>query len=423
LRHEKQTKRGPEQAGRQATPWRSDDRSGALSEPREQSAHRGGNRRAAFRLKPYSIAAKPHLKFAVVGREAGKRRRWYFATKGEAAAHCELKNQQARKQGTEGAEFPSWLRVMASECHARLTEHKCTIKDATEHLLAHIAATKKSCTASELVEKLIAAKKTDGASQRYLEDLQSRLNRFAADFDGQVIATITSAKLDDWLRDLNASPVTRNNYRRLLTVAFNYAVQRGFATNNPAENTSKAKEKTGAPGILTVSETARLLESTSADVLPYIAIGAFAGLRRAELERLDWQDVHFDSDLIEVTAEKAKTARRRFVKMQPNLREWLLPVRKRKGEVVRDNFRKRFDEARTTAGIAEWPDNALRHSFASYHLAHFKDAAALALDMGHMDSGMIFNHYRELVKPKDAERYWNIRPATQTKVVPLTANA
>jgi hypothetical protein len=56
-------------------------------------------------------------------------------------------------------------------------------------------------------------------------------------------------------------------------------------------------------------------------------------------------------------------------------------------------------------------------------LAHFNNSAALALEMGHTDSGMIFNHYRQLVRPKDAERYWNIRPAATEKVVPLVANA
>jgi integrase len=60
---------------------------------------------------------------------------------------------------------------------------------------------------------------------------------------------------------------------------------------------SEAKVVGEAPGILTLNETARLLEAASTGILPYLAIGAFAGLRRAELERLDWLDVHFDSDL------------------------------------------------------------------------------------------------------------------------------
>ncbi len=127
-----------------------------------------------------------------------------------------------------------------------------------------------------------------------------------------------------------------------------------------------------------------------------MAIGAFAGLRRAELERLDWSEILFDADLIEVTAKKSKTARRRFIKIQPNLREWLLPVRKHKGKITPANFRKHFDALRTAARIAEWPDNALRHSFASYHIAHFGNTGELALEMGHTDSGLIFRHYREL---------------------------
>ncbi len=53
------------------------------------------------------------------------------------------------------------------------------------------------------------------------------------------------------------------------------------------------------------------------------------------------------------------------------------------------------------------------------YLARFKNAAALELDMGHTDEGMIFAHYRQLVKPKDAERHRNITPATTEKIVPL----
>jgi integrase len=57
----------------------------------------------------------------------------------------------------------------------------------------------------------------------------------------------------------------------------------------------------------------------------------------------------------------------------------------------------------------------LRHGFASYHLAHFKNAAELALEMGHTDQQMIFEHYRQLVRPKEAARYWKICPASATR--------
>ena len=101
--------------------------------------------------------------------------------------------------------------------------------------------------------------------------------------------------------------------------------------------------------------------------------------------------------------------------MQPNLREWLLPLRKHKGKVTPgENFRLLFEQARAAAGIVEWPENALRHGFASFHLAHFRDAKALALELGHTNEDMIFSNYRQLVEPKAAERYWSLAPRART---------
>ena len=99
----------------------------------------------------------------------------------------------------------------------------------------------------------------------------------------------------------------------------------------------------------------------------------------------------------------------------------ILPLRQHKGAVTLEDFRKEFDEAREAAGITEWQNNALRHSFASYHLAHFQNAASTALELGHHDARITFRHYRELVKPKEAERFWDIRPATTKKVVAMVA--
>jgi integrase len=380
-------------------------------------------RQRKINVRRYSDSNRPHFKFVVNYREAGKRKRKFFEAKEPATAFATFKNAELRKFGVEGAELSSRLRGEAAECVERLTAYGKTLTDATDFLVAHLKASQRSITAATLVEQIIAGKKADGMSERYIQDLRSRLPRFANKFDGQMVATITSAEIDNWLRSLEVGPTTRNNFRRTLVMMFNHAVARGYATSNPAAKTAKAKVVDSPPGILTVQQTARLLESASPDLLPYVAIGAFAGLRRAELERLDWSDVHFDADLSDVAAKKSKRARRRFVKMQPNLREWLIPVRKHSGKVTPDNFEKQLDAAREAAGITEWPDNGLRHSFASYHLAHFKDAAALALEMGHTDSGMIFNHYRELVRPKDAERYWNIGPARVAKVVPMVSRA
>jgi integrase len=379
-------------------------------------------RRHKVKVRKYSDSNRPHLKFVVNYREAGKRKRTFFETKEQAESLAAFKNAELKRNGIEHSEFPTAIRVMAQNAVEQLKPFGKTIADAVGHYVAHLKASERSCRATQLVEELLKAKKADGVSERHLRDIRSRLSVFAEKFDGRMVATITSKEIDEWLRSLPVAPLTRNHYRQLVVLAFNFAVRSNYAVTNPAMRAAKAKVVGEAPGILTVTETARLLEAATPDVLPYLAIGLFGGLRRAELERLDWSEIDFESGLIEVKAAKSKTAQRRFVAIQPNLREWLLPHRKLKGSVTPTNcFRELFEQARTAAGINDWPENALRHSFASYHLAHFKNAASTALELGHHDGRITFAHYRELVKPKEAARYWNIKPATSAKVVPLVA--
>jgi integrase len=155
---------------------------------------------------------------------------------------------------------------------------------------------------------------------------------------------------------------------------------------------------------------ARLLELASEETLPYWAIGAFAGLRSAELERLQWEQVGFEDRLIEVTAKSSKTASRRHVKIEPNLHRWLSPYMFRHGPVCPPGLYPRLLEDRQRAGLTEWPSNALRHSFASYHLAHFSNPGMTSQELGHMSPSIVFQHYRQRVKTEQAERFWKIVP-------------
>ena len=380
-------------------------------------------RRRKVKVRPYHDPARPKLKFVVNHREAGRRRRSYFPTKEEAQSFATFKNAELKTKGIEHAEFPTALRIMAQEAMEQLQPFGKTIEDATKHYVGYLKASERSCTAEELAKQLLKAKTADGAGERHIDDLESRLSYFTAKFNGQLLSTITTKDIEAYLRELPVAPVTRNHHRNVLVQAFNFAIKNGYAVENPAAGAAKAKVVGGRPGILTVEQASALLCNATAEILPFFAIGLFGGLRRAELERLDWSEVDFESNLIQVTAEKSKTATRRFVTLQPNLREWLLPNRKLKGNVTpRETFRQSFNQARYAAGIVDWPENALRHSFASYHLAAFKNAAATALELGHHDSRVTFAHYRELVRPKEAARYWKLKPAGRSrKIVQMEA--
>jgi integrase len=82
-------------------------------------------------------------------------------------------------------------------------------------------------------------------------------------------------------------------------------------------------------------------------------------------------------------------------------------TRRLAGFALRGNQRRRHDEDES---LVPWPHDALRHSFASYHLAKFQNAPALALELGHQSNALIFSNYRRRVTEAEAAEYFNLVP-------------
>jgi integrase len=264
----------------------------------------------------------------------------------------------------------------------------------------------------DVVEEFLAQLESDGRSERHVEDARARLHKLAASFSGPIDA-ISKSDLQSWLNSLKVAGRTKNNFRALLVSLFRYARDHSFLPDRlptPAEKLSKAKEDSGDTGILTVAEMKKFLGGASERLVPLLAIGGFAGLRTAEIFRLDWDDVDFKEGHIEIKSAKAKTAQRRLAPLVPNLKAWLKPFRGSTGLVcpTREIETERRELAKTL-GI-DWPNNALRHSFASYRLAAIESADKVALEMGNSPR-VVFNNYRKLVTKAQASAWFKIRPS------------
>jgi integrase len=289
-----------------------------------------------------------------------------------------------------------------------------TLAEAASFYATYLKSITASRTVREAISEFQAAAKADGASHRYLLDLKSRLGRFASEFGGRSIAEIQAREIDHWLRGLTKktgeklSPVSRNSFRRRIATLFKFSKTQGWCAGVP--ETTRVKEVSGEVGILTPDELAGLLKVAADDTLPYWCIGAFGGLRACEIERLNWSDVSLERRSIAIRAKVSKTASRRIVDILPVLLKWLTPYRDCTGKVAPRGLRKKLDADRARAGLRRWSNNALRHSYASYHLAKFENAGALALQMGHTSQSLIFRHYREVVTPEDAQCFWAIEP-------------
>jgi integrase len=137
-----------------------------------------------------------------------------------------------------------------------------------------------------------------------------------------------------WLDSIKATGRTRNKYRSALTTLFSFARSHGYLPRNErteVELSMKASARGGDIGIYTPAELAVMLTGIEAKFLPLVAL---AGLRTAEIHRLEWPDIDFHGGHIVVRKRKAKTAQRRIVPILPALRAWLEPLAKSAGPVI-----------------------------------------------------------------------------------------
>jgi len=356
------------------------------------------------------------------------RGRKFFKTKAEADAERLRQITTLARHGREAVGLPPG--ELSAIIHARkeLAKHGKTIDDAAAFYLDYLERIRRcSVTVSQLAAEVLDAKRKDGMSTTYIDDLKKRLARFCSDFGERKIAGITVEELDNWLRALPGSPKSRANYRANVGVLFSYAERRRMIDSNPILHTARPKLPDNPPEIFSVDELAALLNAAAQrvpGVVPMLAIGAFSGLRDAEIKRLDWSEVDQKRGHIEVKARKAKSARRRIVQMQTNLAAWLQPYAGMTGAVAAVNWRKKLDLVRKAAKLARWPKNGLRHSFASYRLGATHDAPRVASELGHTSPKMLYSTYRELVLPEEAERYWKIEPTEQPgNVIQMKAQA
>ncbi|MBU6303760.1 MAG: hypothetical protein KGS60_19610 [Verrucomicrobia bacterium] len=263
---------------------------------------------------------------------------------------------------------------------------------------------------SRVVDELLQLRKQDHITERHWKDLQAIFRQFANHAPGP-ISEVTSRQIEEWIRRGDHSATTRNIWLKRLKYLFDFAKRRGYLPKNEptvAECLRPVAPAATETGILKPDAMRVLMDSAPAELLPLLAIGGFAGLRTAEIGRLDWSAVLLDRRIIELRAGQAKTASRRIIPISENLAAWLEPL-DRKGPVIPN----RWSIARVTSyarkmGVG-WSRNALRHSYISYRIAIVQNAAQVALEAGNSPV-IIFKHYRELVTREEADEWFGIFP-------------
>ncbi len=136
--------------------------------------------------------------------------------------------------------------------------------------------------------------------------------------------------MDGWLRGLNLSAKSRNGMLICVKVLFSFArLQNCLPAEQmtAAEQLKKVKVKSYENvAVFTPDVMRKILHAAPPHVIPILAIGAFSGIRMAELNRLDWSAIDLERGIIELRAGQAKTASRRPIPITQNLRAWIAPL-------------------------------------------------------------------------------------------------
>ena len=288
-------------------------------------------------------------------------------------------------------------------------------------------------TVAEAVRRYLASRTAAGCCAAHVRGVAGTLSGLAEALVGP-LGSLTMDGIrghleERWARRAGPGPLsarTRRNQLKVLKAFVRHAVRQRWLSRGWIEDLEALELPETLPGTVEVfspAELGRLLTVAAAtvpDLLPYLAIGAFAGLRTAEIHRLDWGHVDFDQGYVEVTARNAKVrGRRRLVPLSANLRAWLAPLAREHGRILPPTGTMGCRRIRLAAEAGvPWKRNALRHSFISYRCALTKNVAQVSYEAGNSPA-IIHTHYLNARREAEARAWFDLRPAVPCETVPV----
>jgi hypothetical protein len=124
--------------------------------------------------------------------------------------------------------------------------------------------------------------------------------------------------------------VTRNDFLTSLSALYRHAHLRRWAPkeHNPATSIKRRRNPTNTIQIFEPPEADLMFARLSAkapELVPFLALWCFAGIRKDEIARMTWAQVRqgLASGFIELQASQTKTGEGRIVPVMDNLRAWL----------------------------------------------------------------------------------------------------
>jgi integrase len=228
------------------------------------------------------------------------------------------------------------------------------------------------------------------------------------------LKAVTPMMMVEWFGKIKGSDTQRATVYRYVRLFFNWCVKMDLLDRSPFRAVDCPRPRS-RKDILDADEMRALLDAEMSDEMrASILLGGFAGLRSIEIQRMNWEDIDVKAGQIWVRPEVSK----QHHGMMDRIVDFTEPLTKRKdfftgkkGRIVPGSARTHYEERRRLAAKLGWdgfPENALRHSFATYHLARCKSAPLTAFQMGHSSPAMVQRVYAVPAARADEKAWWEI---------------
>lgn len=229
------------------------------------------------------------------------------------------------------------------------------------------------------------------------------LNHLGNHFAQCFLHEITPKRIEDYIMKMQRkedSKATMNRRLACLKNMFTKAIDWHMAEDNPVKKVKLFKENNQRVRYLHEEELTTLLSNSAAPLRAIILFAVNTGMRKGEIQNLEWTDVNFQDSYLVV--RETKNNESRYVPMNQAVKDVFLSVRKHPESpyifCAKDgkpyNFRKSFETALTNSGIFDFRFHDLRHTFASRLAMRGVDLNTIRELLGHksLDMTLRYSH-------------------------------
>ena len=228
------------------------------------------------------------------------------------------------------------------------------------------------------------------------------------------VRSITPQECAEYIESAFDTPRQRQKARLILSGVFSTAMKRGWCDANPVARVEAPRVVEQPVPVLTPQEIEQLTTTAEAyqggSCAAAVGMMLYAGIRPHEVARLTWAQVDLQARAIYILPRHSKTGGARRVTVHRPLQRILRAHKREENEkICPPNWLRHWRELRRTSGWGcgrKWPQDALRHTFASYHLSHFRSYAELQLEIGHRDAALLRTRYVDQRGVTAPARFW-----------------